>query len=40
MTEIRKGQAPAAVDREAFHKRFIASFMDPAFEPESLAISP
>jgi hypothetical protein len=27
------------MDREAFHKRFIASFMDPAFEPESVAIS-
>lgn len=39
MTEIRKGQAPAPMDREAFHKRFIASFMDPAFEPESVAIS-
>jgi multimeric flavodoxin WrbA len=39
MTEFRKGQAPAPVDREAFHKRFIASFMDPAFEPESVAIS-
>jgi multimeric flavodoxin WrbA len=32
-TPIRKGQAPAPLDRRSFHLRFIRSFEDPAFEP-------
>ncbi len=39
MTEIRKGQAPEPLEREAFHERFVASFMDPAYELEKPAIS-
>jgi multimeric flavodoxin WrbA len=39
MTEVRKGQAPASLDREEFGKRFRASFFDPAFAPEQTAIA-
>ncbi len=39
MTEIRKGQAPAKLSRQAFHERFMQSFMDPAFKAESEALS-
>jgi multimeric flavodoxin WrbA len=39
MTEIRKGQAPDPLARDAFHERFIASFTDPAYLAESEAIS-
>jgi multimeric flavodoxin WrbA len=39
MTEIRKGQAPAVLSRSEFHRRFIESFMDPAFRAEDEAIS-
>jgi multimeric flavodoxin WrbA len=39
MTEVRKGQAPAPMAREAFGERFRAAFMDPAFRPEDAAIA-
>ena len=39
MTEIRKGQAPAVLSRPQFHERFMASFMDPAFQAEVEAIT-
>jgi multimeric flavodoxin WrbA len=39
MSSIRKGQAPAPADREAFAARFRASFMDPAFQAEAPALS-
>jgi multimeric flavodoxin WrbA len=32
-TPVRKGQAPATLDRQTFHLRFVRSFQDPAFEP-------
>lgn len=38
MTETRKGQAPAMIDRAAFGKRYRAAFVDPAFQPEVAAI--
>jgi multimeric flavodoxin WrbA len=39
MIKIRKGQAPAALSRSAFHERFMQSFMDPAFKAEDDAIA-
>jgi multimeric flavodoxin WrbA len=39
MTEIRKGQAPAPLERAQFAKRFRAFFMDPAFRAEDAGIS-
>jgi hypothetical protein len=39
MTEVRKGQAPASLDREEFGTRFRAAFFDPAFAPEQTAIA-
>jgi len=39
MTEVRKGQAPAVLSRDAFHERFMESFMDPAFQAEEKALS-
>ena len=39
MTEIRKGQAPAALSREAFGERYRAAFFDPAFDVEKSAIA-
>jgi len=38
MTNIRKGQAPAALTRAEFHERFIVRFYDPAFRAEQAAI--
>lgn len=38
MTAVRKGQAPAQLDREAFTERFRASFFDPVFRAEDAAI--
>ena len=35
MIEIRTGQSPAALSREAFHERFMMSYQDPAFAAES-----
>lgn len=39
MTAIRKGQAPAPLDRAHFSERFRARFADPAFEAEQDAIA-
>ncbi|MEO7886305.1 MAG: flavodoxin family protein [Polaromonas sp.] len=39
MPQIRKGQAPAALLREAFHERFMQSFVDPAFRREDEALA-
>ena len=39
MTKIRKGQAPAPLDRAAFSQRFQAHFADPAFSPEAPALA-
>ncbi len=36
--EIRKGQAPAPIDREEFGRRFRAHYFDPAFRSEDAAI--
>jgi multimeric flavodoxin WrbA len=38
MTDIRKGQAPAPLTREEFHRRFVVRFYDPAFSAERDAI--
>ena len=38
MIEIRKGQAPATLTRQAFGERYRASFIDPAFADEAEAI--
>ncbi len=32
MTTVRKGQAPARLERDEFHRKFIDQFFDPAFE--------
>jgi len=32
MTMVRKGQAPARLERDEFHRKFIGQFFDPAFE--------
>ena len=37
--QIRKGQAPAPVDRAQFSVRFRAAFMDPAFRDEDISIA-
>ncbi len=39
MTEIRKGQAPAPLERAQFAERFRAFFMDPAFRTEDEGIT-
>jgi multimeric flavodoxin WrbA len=39
MTTVRKGQAPAVLSREAFHERFMQSFVDPAFRTEDPALA-
>ncbi len=39
MTSIRKGQAPAPLERHTFHERFMQSFVDPAYQVEAEAIS-
>jgi multimeric flavodoxin WrbA len=36
--EVRKGQAPPALDREAFRARFQDNYFDPRFDPERDAI--
>lgn len=38
MADVRKGQAPPQLTREAFHAHFVKSFFDPAFAPEQAAI--
>ncbi len=39
MIEIRKGQAPAQLERAAFSTRFRAAFVDPAYRNEDAAIA-
>lgn len=39
MTTVRKGQAPATLSRDAFHERFMQSFVDPAFRQEDEALA-
>jgi hypothetical protein len=39
MPDVRKGQAPPPIDREAFREKFQQSFVDPAFAVEQDAIS-
>ena len=39
MPEVRKGQAPPPIDRDAFHDKFQQSFVDPAFAVEKDAIA-
>jgi multimeric flavodoxin WrbA len=39
MTSIRKGQAPAMLERAAFHERFLQAFVDPAFRQEDVALA-
>lgn len=39
MTQVRKGQAPAPVDRAAFHERFMQVFFDPAYQNDSEALA-
>jgi hypothetical protein len=39
MIDIRKGQAPAPLERAAFGERFRAAFYDPAFRGEDSAIA-
>ena len=39
MTRIRKGQAPAALGRQAFGERFRTRFYDPAYAVEADAIA-
>lgn len=39
MTKIRKGQSPEHLQRDAFSKRFRASFFDPVFRSEDAAIA-
>jgi len=36
---VRKGQAPPVLSREAFHERFMQSFVDPAFRAEDPALA-
>ncbi len=39
MIQIRKGQAPAPLERAPFAERFRASFKDPAFRAEDASIT-
>ena len=39
MTSVRKGQAPAPLERAAFHERFMGAFQDPAYQRESEALA-
>jgi multimeric flavodoxin WrbA len=39
MTDVRKGQAPPALSREEFGRRFRRNFYDPAFEKEADAVA-
>src|SRR4051794_19593293 len=38
MTEVRKGQAPAPIERAEFHQRFMQDFFDPAYQAEKDAL--
>ncbi len=37
--QIRKGQAPPQLDRQAFHQRFLQDFFDPAFRAHDAALA-
>ena len=39
MTQIRKGQAPAPLERNEFHLQFFRSFVDPTFDAVKDALS-
>ncbi|MDP3635977.1 MAG: NADPH-dependent FMN reductase, partial [Azonexus sp.] len=39
MIEIRKGQAPAPLDRAEFSARFRAAYFDPAYRAEDQSIA-
>ena len=39
MSTVRKGQAPAPLERDAFHHRFMQPFFDPAFHKEKDALA-
>jgi multimeric flavodoxin WrbA len=39
MTDVRKGQAPPALSRDEFGRRFRRNFYDPAFEKEADAVA-
>lgn len=39
MTTVRKGQAPPPLQREAFRKRFMQSYFDPAYRAEDAALA-
>ena len=39
MTDVRKGQAPATLDRAAFGRRWRQQFFDPAFDAEHEALA-
>jgi multimeric flavodoxin WrbA len=39
MPDVRKGQSPPPLDRDAFHDKFQQSFVDPAFHVEREAIA-
>jgi multimeric flavodoxin WrbA len=39
MTQVRKGQAPAPVERGEFHERFMQVFFDPAYQSDSDALA-
>ena len=39
MTEVRKGQAPGQIERDAFHERFMESYRDPTFKAEADALA-
>ncbi|HSI53077.1 MAG TPA: flavodoxin family protein, partial [Ramlibacter sp.] len=38
MTQVRKGQAPAPIQRAEFHQRFMQDFFDPAYQAEKEAL--
>jgi len=39
MTTVRKGQAPPPLERPIFHRRFMQTFLDPAFRSEDGALA-
>jgi multimeric flavodoxin WrbA len=39
MSDVRKGQAPGKLERDAFHERFMDSYRDPAFQEEAAALA-
>lgn len=39
MSDVRKGQAPGNLERDAFHERVMDSYRDPAFQEEAAALA-